>query len=338
MTDSATLFDQGQMPAAAAPRGRVAMSNLGQNGRLANQLLQYAFLRFYGWRNDAEILLPAWPAGAWLAEPPPAAAAIPPLPVLRYGPFEDRAALELWRPGPAPVDLDFDGYFQEIPASWPQHRERFRELLRFAAPAEAALARWRQDLAPPGTTLVAIHVRRGDYSTIDHAAQPQFRTVPVDWYLAWLEQIWPTLPAPRLYLATDDAAAIAPHFARYKPVPPPPVGLPDPLPDLMALRSGDCLAAANSSFSRLAGLLAADTQRQWIVDFAAGKFVPFAAWDDRAFWERFGPVVEAAPGDLARRLASAQAEHDLRRWRRLARKLPVLGPLALRAARALRDR
>ncbi|MFY7781495.1 MAG: hypothetical protein ACOVQI_10220, partial [Tagaea sp.] len=37
---------------APGTRGVVTMRNLGQNGRMANQLPQWAFLNFYAWRHD----------------------------------------------------------------------------------------------------------------------------------------------------------------------------------------------------------------------------------------------------------------------------------------------
>ncbi|WP_137165325.1 hypothetical protein [Azospirillum brasilense] len=38
----------------------VAMTSLGSNGRFANQMFQYAFLRLYGLRAGASIQVPAW--------------------------------------------------------------------------------------------------------------------------------------------------------------------------------------------------------------------------------------------------------------------------------------
>ncbi len=339
MTDIAAIaarrrdFDAGRLPTGTTARGIVAMSNFGQNGRLGNRLIQYLFLQFYAMRNGLSVAMPEWPEGQALEAPPPAIRLRKGgLPVVRFGPFEDRAALALWESDDPPVDVDFDGYFQEIPESWVRHRERARGLLRLRADAEAKIAAWRAAHVPHGATLVAIHVRRGDFADYDPAANPHFRMAPVAWYRDWLARVWPTLPGPCLYLATDDRAAVAAEFADYAPLPAPDTGLGAAFDDLAAMREADMLALCNSSFSRAAALMAADGQRQAIVDFEAKALVGYEAWADRAFWRRFGPTPDFAAGDLARRIADARREHALHPWRRFARKVPVIGPalLALR--------
>ncbi len=339
MTDIAAIaarrrdFDAGLLPTGNAVRGIVAMSNFGQNGRLGNRLIQYLFLNFYALRNGLSVAMPEWPEGKALEVPPPAAKLRKgDLPVMRFGPFEDRAALALWNADDPPVDMDFDGYFQEIPESWTRHRGHARRLLRLRPDVEAKVAAWRAAHAPSGTTLVAIHVRRGDFASFDPVANPHFRIAPVAWYRDWLARIWPALPNPRLYLATDDRASITAEFADYAPLAAPDTGLGAVLDDLVAMREADMLALCNSSFSRAAALMAADGQRQAIVDFNAKAIVGYDAWADRAFWRRFGPTPEFAAGDLARRVIEARREHALHPWRRFARKVPVLGPalLALR--------
>ncbi|MBI3506507.1 MAG: hypothetical protein HY059_16840 [Proteobacteria bacterium] len=340
MTDIAAIaarrrdFDAGRLPPDdAGTRGIVAMSNFGQNGRLGNRLLQYLFLRFYALRNGLAVAMPEWPEAAALAEPPPATLlAKGRYPVVRFGPFEDRAALALWTTQDAPADVDFDGYFQEIPESWVPHRAYARRLLRLRADAETRAAEWRAAHAPAGTTLVAIHVRRGDFATYDPAANPHFRMAPVAWYRDWLARLWPTLPAPRLYLATDDRAAVAPQFADYAPLPAPGTGLGAAFDDLVAMREADMLGLCNSSFSRAAALMAADSQHQTIVDFGAQALVDCDAWSDRAFWRRFGPTPDFPAEDLECRIAAARRMHALYPWQRFARKVPLIGPalLALR--------
>ena len=41
-------------------RGRIAMSSLGNNGRFANQLFQYAYVRLYALRHGLTPAIPAW--------------------------------------------------------------------------------------------------------------------------------------------------------------------------------------------------------------------------------------------------------------------------------------
>jgi hypothetical protein len=337
MTDIAAIaarhrdFDEGRpLSDDPDPRGTVAMSNFGQNGRLGNRLIQYLFLRFYALRNGLAVAMPDWEEGRALALPPPVAKFRKgQWPVVRFGPFEDRAALALWSANDPPFDVDFDGYFQEIPESWARNRDLARHILRLRPDAEARIAAWRARQVPSGTTLVAIHVRRGDFADYDPAVNPHFRMAPLEWYRDWLAKLWPTLENPRLFLASDDRAAVAPHFADYSPLPAPDSGLGPVFDDLAGLRAADILGLCNSSFSRAAALMAPDVQRQAIVDFDAKALVDYRAWDDCAFWRRFGPMADFPTGDLARRIGDARREHALHPWRRLARKLPVIGPMLL---------
>jgi hypothetical protein len=327
-------FDEGRFVAVPDRAfGSVAMSGFGQNGRLGNRLIQYLFLRFYAQRNGLEFAMPEWPEAAILQTPPQAVSMRKgQWPVVRFGPFEDRAALALWDLDEPPVDVDFDGYFQEIPESWVAHRARARGWLRLRIDVEQKLVEWRRRNAPAGTTLVAVHVRRGDFADYDPARNPHFRLAPIDWYRDWLARLWPTLPEPRLYVATDDPAAVAPAFADYAPLLPPDTGLGPVIDDLAAMRVADVLGLCNSSFSRAAALMAEDAQRQAIVDFDAQALVEYRAWEDRAFWRRFGPTPDFPPDDIERRVAAARREHRLFPWRRFARKVPLIGPalLALR--------
>jgi hypothetical protein len=171
-------------------------------------------------------------------------------------------------------------------------------LLRFGA--EKAAARWRTGIASP---LIAIHVRRGDLADPAHAAIPQFSPVPLDWYVAWVEGEFARAPGVRLYIATDSPDEVRPAFARFAPLASAEFAADARIADLLALAQADALAFGNSSFGRLAGLLAADGQRQAAADFRAGGFTPCAAWTERGFWRRFGP----APGPIDPRARWAEA-------------------------------
>ncbi len=292
---SATVVPEDVAP---GTRGIVTMRNLGRNGRMANQLLQWAFLNLYAWRHDLRVEAPDFPAAALIgAQPDPVAANFR---TLRYAPFEDEAALALWELPEPLADIDFDGYFQEVPACWAGHRALFRKLLRFGA--EDAADRWRTDIEVP---IIAVHVRRGDLLDPVHAAIPQFAPVPLDWYVTWVEAELARAPGARLYVATDSPEAVCPAFARFDPLPPAAFAADGRICDLLALARADTLAFGNSSFGRLAGMLAADSQSQAAADFRANRLTPCAAWTERGFWRRFGPA--PTPVDPHLRLAQASA-------------------------------
>jgi hypothetical protein len=59
--------------------------------------------------------------------------------------------------------------------------------------------------------------------------------------------------------------------------------------DFEVLRRADYLAICNSSFPRMAAILAPPEQRCFIPSFTTQAFEPYEPWIDPAFWARFGP-------------------------------------------------
>ena len=117
-------------------------------------------------------------------------------------------------------------------------------------------------------TLVAAHGRRGDYRGLQ--TYPQFRLVPEEMYIRWLRGIWPKLPDPVLFVASDEAEVLE-FFTEFERLPAPGAGatraLPRDLFDFRFLRRADVLAICNSSFSRMAAILADDAQRCFLPSF-----------------------------------------------------------------------
>jgi hypothetical protein len=197
----------------------------------------------------------------------------------------------LWTMADPPVNLDFWGYFQEIPAAWRHHRALLRRLFTPRALFVDLIEHWMARAIPAGATLVGVHVRRGDYPHFDHTTMPWFRPIPVEWYDRFLAELWPTLDRPVLVIATDDAAAVAPHFAAYDPLiaPAHELALPELgfLPDFLCMQRCTVLATVNSSFSRMAALLADDDQIAYLPDMKAERFERYEPWLDEDFWARF---------------------------------------------------
>jgi hypothetical protein len=266
----------------------VSMTTLGSNGRFANQLWQYAFLWFYGLRNNCRVQTPRWVGNMLYGFP-----AEPPNPAFHQQAFALFTGVErhLWTMAEAPVNLDYWGYFQEIPASWRRHRRLFRRLFTPQPMFVELIERWFERNLPPNATPVCIHVRRGDYPHFDHTQMPWFRPIPFEWYDRLLREIWPTLANPVLVLATDDAPAVLPHFAAYDPMiaPAAEIVLPEIgfMPDFMAMRRARVLAISNSSFSRIAAMLADDGQTTYIPNMQTERFEPYDAWMDDDFWARY---------------------------------------------------
>lgn len=266
-----------------------AMSSIGANGRFGNQLFQYAFLFLYGLRNNCRVETAPWVGQAIYGfDDPPCS------PGLRSQVFGEFTGVErhLWSLDQPPVNLNFVGYFQDLPASWRHYRSLLTRLFRPVPMIEAPIERWIARNVPGDRTLVAIHVRRGDYQFFDPNFVPWFRTIPVSWYQALLAEIWPKLDRPMLYVATDDPRAILPQFADYAPITAPAADLvPEEIGyfvDHYVLMRADVITVLNSSFSRSAALLARPGQRCFIADMHAERFVPYEAWHETDFWLRFG--------------------------------------------------
>ena len=274
----------------SSSRGRIAMTSLGSNGRFANQLFQYAYVKLYALRHGLTVAVPAWEGNQIFGlEDPPCVGLN--LPELRFGPFTEDD-LALWEADEPPVDIDLWGYFQEIPECWQKHRPLLRRLFQLSAEHRLDVDDWYSDKTHAGQrTLVAVHIRRGDYRNYSHTKWPWFRQVPEQWYIAWLRALWPQLSDPLLFVSTDEPETILPLFREFETISvtlgPTLRAIPDHVRDFEILRRADYLAICNSSFSRMAAILASSAQKCFCPSFQMHSFVPYEPWADRHFWSRF---------------------------------------------------
>lgn len=260
-------------PRQASGRRRLSASTLGHAGRFGNQLLQYGYLRVCAERNGMELETPEWIGRHLygLDEPLPG----PPLPSLHEEDCGVPALLD-GRALSGANGCDVVGYFCGDTTPLAPHRERFRSFFTpVGAVAERAAAAL-DILRARGRTLVAIHLRRGDFGLND-----RFWIAPEGWYLDWLAEAWPTLDQPVLYLATD-APELAGRFSRYRPVLADDLG--EPLPgaefftDHWILSRADLVAVSNSSFSVTAAMLNPSLRAALRPDRKAARLVPFDPW------------------------------------------------------------
>lgn len=255
-------------------RRELAMTTLGQNGRLANQLFQYAFVKLQAARHGLTPMLPPWVGNALFGadDAPPRRA----LPVVRQtSPVAAEGAVA----GSAtPVrNVDLWGYFQYHTSYYAPDRAAFRALFQpvpaVKAPLDAAISR----LMAGKKTLVALHLRRGDYG------YGHFFIAPSQWYRDWLAAIWPTLADPLLYIASDEAHAVLADFADYAPASRADLGnldLPlDDYADFYVLTRADALAISNSSFSFAAAMLNTTATAFMRPRLGQAKLIPFEPFD-----------------------------------------------------------
>jgi hypothetical protein len=236
-------------PPAPSSSARAQMSSLGAIGRFGNQLLQYAFLRLYAAKHDLSAETPDW-FGRYVygCDDPLIASS---LPVLDESSMDLMAALRGEHQAP-PRNVDLRGYFCGDTRLWGTAAGEFRSLFQpvgaIAKRLEAAL----DQLRSRGRTLIALHLRRGDFG------YGRFWIAAASWYLEWLRGIWPQLDDPLLYIASDDSAAAA-RFAEFAPLQSHDLGAGGGAMSLLVdhhvLSRADHLAISNSSFSFTAAML-----------------------------------------------------------------------------------
>ena len=264
----------------------ISMTALGRTGRFGNQLFEYAFLRLYALRNGLTLKVPQW-QGEELFGFSDNRSREGELCELAFDAF-DNDDLVLWEMDDPPRNVNFSGYFQEFPVSFKHHRTFLRRLFSLRdSKTREMMESARNRLRSQKRTLLAIHIRRGDYV---NNGSPEFRTVPVTWYRDLLTTLLPQLDNPVVAVATDGGPSIREQFADFPLLPADyfaAPGLADFWPDFYSLSEADVLLLCNSSFSRMAALLAERRQRCFLPDFDERCFVPYAPWEETNFWNRF---------------------------------------------------
>lgn len=253
----------------------VSMSTLGSNGRFANQIFQYAFLRHYAERHQLALETPEW-VGATifdLKDPTPSKA----YPRIKQTDWDNFANDSIAGAQYPLKNIDMWGYFQfpEIFSS-PEGKQFFRKLFTPKPQINKILMQATSLMMAGHRTLVAAHLRRGDYG------YNCFFTSPTEWYLNWLKSIWADLPAPLLYIASDQLDEVLEDFSAYNPVSRAnlgDLGLLDDLcpfyPDFFVLSKAHRLAISNSSFSFAAAMLNQTATEFVRPRLGLAKLVPF---------------------------------------------------------------
>ena len=259
---------------------RVQMTALGECGRFGNQLFQYGFVRSYGHEHDLSVQVPDW-IGRYLFDlddPFPDGE----LPIV----YERGCNLvaSLLRETPEVfAECDLAGYLAHPTRCFAPHKDLFRTLFRPGRMAGDHVGGALERLRSMGKTVVAIHIRHGDFG------QGAFWVAPSAWYLNWLGEIWSRLQSPVLFVATDDPSALR-DFAAYAPVTSDDLATPlvgaEFYTDFHILSQADYLAISNSTFSLMASML-----NEWANTFVRPeplheRLVPFDPWDTEIFLKK----------------------------------------------------
>jgi len=254
----------------------VTMPSLGLNGRFGNQLLQYGLLRIYAARLAIQALAPDWIGRDLFGYNDPVAGSLAP-----SGVIDERAVTDVLagRTNTAQANVEIRGYFCGNPADWSIGKDAFKKLFEPTPKIRSHADNALKKVLKGRRTLVALHLRRGDYGN------GQFWIAPSAWYLNWLEQVWSGLDQPVLYLATDDPA-LAADFAKYQPVTAANLGTPLPgvefFTDHWVMRHADLLATSNSTFSGTAAMLSKKPAARFVrPDRALTALRAFDPWAEK---------------------------------------------------------
>lgn len=272
---------------ASADRGVLTARTLGSNGRFANQLFQYAFLRILAHHHGLRTETPKWVGQLLFGHSDPAVSKE--LHVLAEGhqfPFSvfPRPLFSL------PIEnVDLWGYFQYDTAVYLPHRDYFRSLFRPATSLAEKLTPALHRIVGQVNevrerTLVALHIRRGDFQG------KQFFPAPTAWYRGLLERVWPTLRSPVLYIASDEVDKVVADFGDYQPVTAADLDVEIPeapfFPDFYMLSQSNVLAISNSSFSFAAAMLNEQDPICFRPNQHVGRLVQFDPWNAPVLLDR----------------------------------------------------
>jgi len=275
---------------ANTPRPVITMSTLGKNGRFANQLFQYAFLKIYAKQHNLEVRTPPWIGQCLFGHKDP--------PILHKLPLVKETTNELTDAIVANAketfkNVDFWGYFQYNTSYYAPHKDYFRSLFKPVPEIENKMSQLMNRLRSKGKTVVGLHLRRGDYG------YGYFFVTPNEWYKRWLQDMWPTLEAPVLFIASDEPEKVVGDFAEYNPVTSKDLGVDYPqapfYPDFYILSKCDVVAISNSSFSFAACMLNEQDKHFWRPSLSAEGLIRFDPWNSETIL-RSETVEDRQPG------------------------------------------
>ena len=271
---------------------RITMSKLGMHGRFANQLFQYMFLHTYAAKHELEVQTSPW-IGENLFE-------IEPAPITDklanyYEPLH-KTGEPKGPPEKEAINRDFHGYGQYHTSWFAPYESMIRRLFAEREEVMDRLDPASEKFHDAGYTTVGIHLRRGDYGRLI------YYITPVQWYLNWLQVIWPLLDDPVLFVASEDRSLVD-AFAAYKPFTTESLGVDlknDPLslytyqrydldhpqphlmdffPDWSLLKDCEYLAIPNSTFSFVPAMLSHNLVRCWRSHLPTQGFREIDPWN-----------------------------------------------------------
>jgi len=255
-------------------RPLVAMSTLGANGRFANQLFQYLYLRLVAERTGGVVQTRTWPGRALFG-----LADQDVLRPIRPWQESDMASPAGLLDGTVeyPAEADLVGWFQLHSSQYRPYQQKIREIFTLAPQFRSAFDRVVRLVREQNRPIIALHLRRGDYG------YNQFFRAPVAWYRDWLDGLRQEYANPVIYVCSETPSELQPllqgwstlSFDQLRGIPPEMAYL----IDFYMLTQADAVAIANSSFSFFAAMLNERARHFARPDLDTGGLVPFDPWN-----------------------------------------------------------
>ncbi|GGA34661.1 FkbM family methyltransferase [Okeania sp. KiyG1] len=254
----------------------ITMSTLGNNGGFANQLFQYGFLKIYAKEHNLRVETPEWIGKNIFGLDDLLIRR--PLPVISENIESNMSISSIVNSPETLSNVDFWGYFQYHTAYYVKHQEYWRSLFQPVEEIQGKMQVAWEGLKAKGKTIVAIHLRLGDYFYL----YPHW-IAPWEWYGEWLRGFWETLEDPILYVASDDVEAVLGCFAQYQPITAKDLGVELPeaefYRDFYVLSHADAVAISNSTFSFAASMLNQQGKFFCRPHFPSQKLISFDPWN-----------------------------------------------------------
>eukprot|EP00188_Purpureofilum_apyrenoidigerum_P000420 Plantae.Rhodophyta-Purpureofilum_apyrenoidigerum.ctg11816.p1 GENE.Plantae.Rhodophyta-Purpureofilum_apyrenoidigerum.ctg11816~~Plantae.Rhodophyta-Purpureofilum_apyrenoidigerum.ctg11816.p1 ORF type:complete len:509 (+),score=95.32 Plantae.Rhodophyta-Purpureofilum_apyrenoidigerum.ctg11816:481-2007(+) len=298
----------------------ITMTGFGELGRFGNQVLQYMFLRCYAKLVGANVQVPYWVGKELFGlDDEPVLRALPAVIETREtkanSTFTDNFLKYIidsndGKPVPElkpmqllddvnenkPVNVDIWGWFQWHTKNYAPFKRIIQDTLMPVPTLKKHFDTMINEKLRCGgkRTVVGCHLRLGDYKNI--SASSFGYVTPTSWYLQWLEEIWPTLDNPVLFVASDEIDTVLRDFAKFNPVTTETLGLQMPaefadlgaefFPDWYTLSQCDITAISNSTFSFSACMMNTQPGAQFYRAHYADKIVKIDPWNDEVIVHR----------------------------------------------------
>ena len=246
-----------RLPGNTDPDASIAISSLSNYGRFGQQMSEYLLLYLYARKNGLSLETPEWVGHYFFDLDDPV---LTPYRYVtrkgqgnllrqknKFGEIPPIVNVDIWSPG---------GYLENWTPGDPGFSSRDRDAIQSRLKPRQL---WMPYLQPAlnklnaaGKTIVALHLRRGDRVAMNNITQTSL-------YLDWLAQIWTTLEAPILFLASDEIDSVKKDFLQYQPLSL--IDLTEPwknneyLQDFYILMNCDILGISTGGFAANAALL-----------------------------------------------------------------------------------